>query len=99
MVERTKDKLAAVLRAEGLTGLAERAASAEFDDFESEHTIPIGELVKALHAAGRADLARRAMAGEWDGTKEEAEAWARKEGLGDTSIPVGVKPSDVSGKE
>lgn len=77
---RTKDRLAAVLRQEGLQRLAGAALLGWFDDYESESATPIVDLVKELRLCGREDLAQRAIAGEWDGTAEEAKAWYEREG-------------------
>jgi hypothetical protein len=74
----TKERLAQVLHAAGLLDLERRARAAEFDDFESESATPIVDLVTALEDAGHPELATRARNGEWDATKEEAEAWAKK---------------------
>lgn len=79
-VEPTKAKLAKVLRDEGLTALANRAATGEFDDYESPHAMPQHVLVSALMDIDRTDLIKRVMDGEWDGTKEEADAWMEREG-------------------
>jgi hypothetical protein len=72
---KTKERLAAVLREAGLLDMALKAADGAYDDFESDSAMPIRNLVRDLEAAGRPDLAQRAKLGEWDGTKEEAEAW------------------------
>ena len=72
----TKERLALVLEEAGLKDLASLARFGRFDDFESESTTPIIDLVVALRARRRRDLAERAMNGEWDCTPEEAEAWA-----------------------
>ncbi len=84
----TKEKLAQVLHAAGLFGMEKLARAGWYDDFESESATPINDLVAALREVSDANpgdndlrdqtmkLAVRAMEGEWDGTKEEAEAWA-----------------------
>jgi hypothetical protein len=76
----TKERLAQVLHAEGLFEMERSARAGRFDDFESESATPIVDLVTHLRAAGRNDLAARAMVGEFDSTKEEAEAWYQREG-------------------
>lgn len=73
----TKERLAQVLHAAVLFDMEKAARSGHYDDFESDIATPIVQLVADLRAVGREDLARRAMDGEWDGTKEESEAWAR----------------------
>lgn len=40
---------------------------------------PIFRLVRELQKIGRNDLADRAINGEWDGSREEAEAWFKRE--------------------
>ena len=77
---RTKERLAGVLRQEGLLGLAGEALLGRFDDYESESATPIRDLVACLRADGREDLAQRAIGGEWDGTTEEAQRWYEREG-------------------
>jgi hypothetical protein len=89
MSEPTKALLANALRAAGLGSLADRAATGEFSDFESEHELPKLELIGALSkiykngniSAGvcqRAHaIAQAVMRGEWDDTADEAEAWAK----------------------
>ena len=71
----TKERLAVVLRQEGLLGLAGEALLGRFDDYETKSATPIGDLVRCLRARGREDLAQRAIGGEWDGTEEEARRW------------------------
>ncbi len=76
VTERTKTRLARVLRAEGLDRMADLAAKGRYDDFESESATPCIDLNRDLTACGRGDLAARARDGEWDGTPEESQAWA-----------------------
>jgi hypothetical protein len=75
----TKERLAQVLHAEALFDLERKARAGDFDDYESESPTPIIDLIFALEAAGKTSLANRARNGEFDGTKEEAEAWRNKE--------------------
>lgn len=70
----TAEKLAQVLHAAGLFEMEKKARGGYYDDFRSPLATPIVQLVNDLRAAGQHDLAHRAMNGEWDGTKEEAEA-------------------------
>jgi hypothetical protein len=76
----TKEKLAQVLHAAGLFEMEKAARAGRYDDYEGETATPIVDLVNDLKAVGQHDLAKRAMNGEWDGTKEEAEAWYQREG-------------------
>lgn len=75
----TKDRLAAALTEANLPELAERAAKGGFDDFMSDLPLPMLALVDELAKAATRkalDLRKRVMKGEFDGTAEEAEAWA-----------------------
>jgi hypothetical protein len=74
--EPTKLRLARVLREHGLEQMAEAAEHGRYDDYQSESATPCIDLVNHLHAAGAHELAERAKRGEWDATKEEADAWA-----------------------
>lgn len=47
-----------------------------YHDFMSPSAMPATELVSHLRLAGLNELAERAMGGEFDATKEEADAWA-----------------------
>lgn len=79
MTINSKERLAAALAETGdpkLTKMIERARAGYYHDFESPLATPIMELVKDLRRAGRHDLAKRAAEGEFDATKEEADAWA-----------------------
>ena len=76
----TKERLAQVLHAEGLFDMEKAARAARYDDYESESATPIVDLVRDLRSAGKDDLAKRAMDGEFDASKEEAEAWYQREG-------------------
>jgi hypothetical protein len=61
--------------------LVARARAGYYDDFKSDVVDPIGTLVSDLNRATRdgyydfRDLMRRAIAGEFDATKEEGDAW------------------------
>ena len=74
---RPKEKLAQVLHSCGLFDMEHEARAGLYDDFESESATPINDLVAALRSAGQEGLAVRAMRGEWDSTKEEADAWRK----------------------
>lgn len=71
----TYEYLARVLEAHGLRDLAHRARACEFDDWKSPHATPEIELYHEL--AGHEELRRRVLAGEFDSTKAESDAWAR----------------------
>ena len=77
----TKERLAKAMEDAGCpANLIARARGGEFDDFESESATPIIRLVRTLSECGFSALATRAMNGEFDATKEEAEAWYEREG-------------------
>ena len=78
-MERTKERLAQVLHAHGLLEMEEKSRAGYYDDFESPLATPIMQLVEDLRAAGQDKLALRAMHGEWDASREEAEAWEREQ--------------------
>ena len=75
--EPTSEKLARALREAGAPRqMVRRARRGEYDDYRSPHAMPIHMLVEDARAAGLTDIAERAIAGEFDGTREESEAWA-----------------------
>ena len=77
----TKNRLAQALReARAPSQMIDRALLGEYDDFESNSATPIMRLVRDCQVNGLNDLAKRAMDGEFDATKEEAEAWFKREG-------------------
>jgi hypothetical protein len=82
----TKLRLAATLREAGFDDLAEEAARGLYDDYESPNAMPLHNLVARLKE--RMDpkaeaLIARVIDGDFDGTEEESEAWARSaEGQG-----------------
>lgn len=59
--------------------LAKRAEEGYYDDFESDIPLPISQLVKDATQMGLHGIAERAKAGEFDATREEAQAWASSE--------------------
>ena len=74
----TTDRLAEALSLAGAPkDMIERALAGYFDDFLSPLPAPIVQLVTEARKYGLVDIARRAMAGEFDSTKEESDAWAR----------------------
>ena len=74
---KTKERLAAALREVGAPEhLVEFALEGRYDDFESESPQPIHDLVAMARGAGLPTIVARAMSGEFDATKEEADAWA-----------------------
>ena len=84
---RTRDKLAAELRAVAAMAspenaakyeaFAKRAETGEFDDYADTYVCPITQLYSELTAAGFTKFAARVASGEFDATKEESDEWAR----------------------
>jgi D-Tyr-tRNAtyr deacylase len=80
----TKERLAQALHAVDQFDLEARARRGEFDDFESASATPKIDLYQALSAVPLVnsnarqchELALRVRDGQFDNTKEEAEAWA-----------------------
>ena len=76
---KTKERLAQALHAIGEFELVRRARAGEFDDYECSSVTPKVDLVRALYLLGRDEataLALRVKDGQFDNTKEEADAWA-----------------------
>lgn len=75
----TRQRLAAAIR-EAATEprherLAKRAEEGYYDDFLSPLATPITQLVRDAAQMGLHGIAERARSGEFDGTREEADAW------------------------
>lgn len=75
------DKLAAAIREVATTpehhALAARAESGEFTDFSDAHACPISALVNEAQACGLKSIVYRAIDGDFDGTLEESDEWAK----------------------
>ena len=77
----TKEKLITALsNANAPDDMMNKARVGYYDDFESTIAAPITALVSDCRAAGLNELAARAMAGDFDATKEESDAWFEREG-------------------
>jgi len=73
----TRERLAEAMTEAGCPDrLISNARAGFYDDYLSPLAFPIHRLVADLRAAGQPGLARRAMDGDFDGTREEADAWA-----------------------
>jgi hypothetical protein len=73
----TADYLAAELEAAGASPeMVAKARAGYYHDFRSPLPMPISQLVADLVSARLPVLARRAREGDFDATKDEAEAWA-----------------------
>lgn len=60
-----------------LEGTIRKARRGDFNDYFADSATPIHDLVTELRRLGFPDLAQRAIDGEFDGTPEEADAWAK----------------------
>ena len=78
----TKQKLANAIREfdPNLVDMISDAETGFYDDYESPLATPIHQLVEDLLAVGATQLVNRTKAGEFDATKEEADAWFEREG-------------------
>lgn len=73
---KTKEKLAEDLRkANAPDDMVQRALQGYYDDYESPLATPIHRLVNDAIEWGLMDIANKARNGDYDGTKEESEAW------------------------
>jgi len=73
----TTERLAlALIKAGAPPLMIERARAGQYDDYKSPLAMPLTQLVMDARAAGLEDIAQRTIAGEFDATKEEADAWA-----------------------
>lgn len=78
---KTKEKLAEALKmASAPLWMIEKALAGVYDDFESELPAPIAQLVNDAEREKLTGIATQAREGAFDGTREEAEAWARGPG-------------------
>ncbi len=76
----TREKLARAMAEAGCPGAGIRKARAgDYDDYLSDDPHAINTLVADLEKNGFHELAARARAGEFDGTREESEEWARSD--------------------
>jgi hypothetical protein len=82
MAKTSKDKLAEALEEIGdpaLEPMIQQAREGYYSDYESPLPFPCVALVSDLMRAKQGRLAERAKMGEFDATKEEADAWAASE--------------------
>ena len=76
--EPTAERLArAMAQALCPISMVKRAREGYYDDYRSDLAMPLVQLVDELRGIGQHALAERVVAGEFDGTKEESDAWAR----------------------
>lgn len=76
----TKEKLAQELEKlspfDGQDRLVKRARAGMYDDFDSPLDMPQMSLVEDLRKCGQMAMVQRVIHGDFDSTKEEADAWA-----------------------
>lgn len=72
----TKERLARHLEWRGAKHLAENARKGWYSDFNSFHPTPKLLLLQHLKKHALFDVAKHVLAGEYDDTKEESDAWA-----------------------
>lgn len=74
----TTERLALALEAAGAPPyMVQRARQGYYDDYKSPLAGPIMQLVADATAERLPEIATRAADGEFDGTREEADEWAR----------------------
>jgi hypothetical protein len=74
----TAEYLAAALRSAGAPDdMIDKARDGYYDDYRSPLATPITQLVGDAVSFGLAEIAERARRGDFDATREEADAWAR----------------------
>lgn len=73
----TSERLARALREAGAPPpMIIAARDGHYDDYRSPLAMPLTQLVADCRAIGLHELVGRVIAGEFDATKEEADAWA-----------------------
>jgi hypothetical protein len=81
----TKDRLFQALTNAGApTFMLRKAHAGQYDEYESDSVTPIIDLVRDCLATGLPSLrslAEAAKQGEYDGTREEADAYMQREGF------------------
>jgi hypothetical protein len=74
----TTERLARALEeAKAPQHMIERARKGYYDDYKSQHATPIALLVQHCTQYDLTAIADRAIDGEFDGTKEDADEWAK----------------------
>jgi hypothetical protein len=95
----TTEKLAMAMEQAGAPiSMINRARAGVYDHFKSKSVVPIIDLIEDLWAAGLDDLAKRAINCEFDGSAEEAKAWADSR-YGETALELFNKASAAKHKE
>lgn len=75
---RTSDRLAAALVEAGAPGdMVTKALNGYYDDYRSPLAMPETQLLADARLHGLTSIAEGVLRGEWDGTKEESEEWAK----------------------
>lgn len=77
----TKERLVQDLRAaQAPQRMIDLAEAGYYDDYLSEIATPIIQLVIDATHAGLSEIAEAAKSGQYDGTRQEADAWFQREG-------------------
>jgi hypothetical protein len=77
MTEPSSERLAQALEADGAPAeMVERARADYYHDYKSPLAMPEHQLLTDARAAGLERIAQGVIAGEWDATKAESDAWA-----------------------
>lgn len=77
MTEPSSERLAAALEEEGAPAeMIDRARADYYHDYKSPLAMPETQLLTDARAAGLERIAQGVIAGEWDATKAESDAWA-----------------------
>lgn len=77
----TKERLTkALTEANAPLVMIEAARLGQYDDYESDSATPALDLIRDCQIFGLPQLRERVMKGEFDGTREEADAWFEREG-------------------
>lgn len=77
----TKEKLTqALIEANAPFAMVELARDGQYDDYESDSATPQLNLIRDCQIFGLNGIKARVMNGDFDGTKEEADAWFEREG-------------------
>ena len=74
----TSEKLAQALEVAGAPQeMIDKARAFYYDDYKSELAMPTVQLVIDAKAHNLSEIAERAINGDFDGTKEESDEWAK----------------------
>lgn len=92
MSKAVKTLVAALKAAHAPPAMIKRAESGYYDDYLSPLVTPIMQLVQDANSLGLRQIAQRARNGDFDGTSEDAEAWAKSKEGQETFRHFGGRP-------